>query len=193
VSGKVTWHGQGKTRIKGDVTGYTLVTWPDRTPSLAGTRCALVSGRGTLSRWNEESLDWETVSTSASFQVTVADGGTATSCTKKVCSTTIKDDLFRMKYTAGSVPGGGTVLSNLNGGNVVVKSCPEGVPEGQPSRSLGARRRQRPASGSAASWRARVASIHAVTPVASRQMATLLSTALRRRSQALTLLRVSGC
>ena len=120
VSGQILWHVQGKTRLKGTITAYNKAC-PSGTTAPSGTTCAYLTGTGNLYSWNSTTNRWTLTATNVGFQVTVADGGSSTSCNKKNCSTALKPDFFRMNMPSVDVTGESMYFTQLKGGNIVVK------------------------------------------------------------------------
>jgi hypothetical protein len=120
VTGQILWHLQGKTRLKGNITAYNKAC-PSGTTAPSGTTCAYLTGTGDLYAWNSTTNSWILTTSNVGFQVTVADGGSGTSCTKKRCSTILNPDFFRMNLPSVDVIGESMYLTQLKGGNIVVK------------------------------------------------------------------------
>ena len=120
VSGQILWHVQAKTRLKGTITAYNKAC-PSGTTAPAGTTCGYLTGSGSLYAWNSTTNSWTLTASNVGFQVTAADGGSGTSCTKKGCSIVLKPDYFRMNLPSVVVSGESTTLTQLKGGNILVK------------------------------------------------------------------------
>ena len=95
VGGQMSWHKQGGYRLKGTVTSYTKITCPVASGAWSppvGAVCGQMSGTASYYRWDGGSRRWILMSTGVGYRMIVADGGTATVCVKKTCSTTLKPD-----------------------------------------------------------------------------------------------------
>ena len=120
VTGQLLWHVQGKTRLKGTITAFNKAC-PSMTTAPSGTTCGYLTGSGNLYSWNSTTNSWNLTASNVGFQVTVADGGSSMSCNKKNCSTVLKPDYFRMNIPSLVVSGESTALTQLKGGNIVLK------------------------------------------------------------------------
>ena len=120
VTGQILWHVQGKTRLKGTITAFNKAC-PIGTTTPSGTICGYFTGIGSLYSWNSTTNSWTLTAANVGFQVTEADGGSSTTCTKKVCTTVLKPDYFQMNLPSVVITGESISLIQLNGGNIVVK------------------------------------------------------------------------
>ncbi|MFM8999613.1 MAG: choice-of-anchor Q domain-containing protein, partial [Actinomycetota bacterium] len=121
VTGQMTWHKQGGYRLKGTVTSYSKLTACPGIVTTVGATCAQISGTASYYRWDGGARRWVLVSTGIGYRIIVADGGTATVCVKKTCSTTLKPDWFRMDVPSAVIAGESTEPIQLKGGGISLK------------------------------------------------------------------------
>lgn len=117
ASGQLLWQNALGTRFRGAVTVFAKVC-PSGVSAPVGAQCGYLTGTGSLFRWNEDARKWDLASAGVRYELVIIDGGTNTN---KNGGGTLRSDYFRISFALPNVPGATTNLTQVNGGNIVVK------------------------------------------------------------------------